>query len=241
MVARGDLGVEIGDAHLPAQQKRLIKMARSADRVVITATQMLESMIENPIPTRAEVFDVANAVLDGTDAVMLSAETAAGNFPKNAVQTMVDVCLEAEKNPLAKNSHHRLNEDFKYIEETIAMSAMYAANHIGAKAVATITESGQTALWCSRMSSNLPIFAMSDKEKTLQITTLYRGVYPCRVEKTSDNDWDKINTKVMESLLSFSEVGIQKGDVVVITKGMSKEEKGGTNTMKIVRVGAESY
>ena len=241
MVARGDLGVEIGDPLLPAEQKRLIKLARSSDRIVITATQMLESMIESPIPTRAEVFDVANAVLDGTDCVMLSAETAAGKFPERAVKIMDEVCLEAEKNPLAKKSHHRLDKNFDYIDETIAMSAMYAANHSGAKAVVTITESGQSSLWCSRMSSNLPIFAMSDKDKTLQKTTLYRGVYPCRVEKSSDNDWNKVNTNAIQNLSFFPKAEIKDNDLVVITKGMSKEGKGGTNTMKIVRVGSKSY
>ncbi|MDC0388816.1 pyruvate kinase, partial [Candidatus Thioglobus sp.] len=168
MVARGDLGVEIGDAQLPAQQKRLIQMARENDRIVITATQMLDSMIESPIPTRAEVFDVANAVLDGTDAVMLSAETAAGNFPENSVRTMAEVCLEAEKNRIAKESQHRLNESFEHVDETIAMSAMYAANHLGAKVVASLTQTGKTAMWMSRISSGISIYAMSDDIRTLR-------------------------------------------------------------------------
>jgi pyruvate kinase len=241
MVARGDLGVEIGDPLLPAQQKRLIKLARSNDKVVITATQMLESMIESPIPTRAEVFDVANAVLDGTDCVMLSAETAAGKFPANAVQTMVEVCLETEKNPTARRSHHRLHEDFEQIDEAIAMSAMYAANHCGAKAIATITESGKTALLASRISSNLPIFAMSDKEQTLQRATLYRGVYPCHIDKSLDKDWDEVNKHAVENIVSMNGNNINTGDLIVITKGMTKEDKGGTNTMKIVKVGSESY
>ena len=189
MVARGDLGVEIGDAQLPAQQKRLIQMARANDRIVITATQMLESMIENPIPTRAEIFDVANAVLDGTDAVMLSAETATGNFPENSVRTMAEVCLEAEKNPIAKESHHRLNESFEYVDETIAMSAMYAANHLGAKVVASLTQTGKTAMWMSRISSGISIYAMSDNIQTLRKVTLYRGVYPCGIDKDTGSDW----------------------------------------------------
>lgn len=237
MVARGDLGVEIGDARLPAEQKRLIKLARSADRIVITATQMLESMIENPIPTRAEVFDVANAVLDGTDAVMLSAETAAGSYPKNAVKTMAEVCLEAEKNPIAKVSHHRLNEHFTYIDETIAMSAMYAANHIGAKAIATLTESGKTALWMSRISSSIPIVAMSDKVETLQKTTLYRGVHPCFLQ--TGKDWDEINDAVISRL---KEGGfVSNNDTVVLTKGMYKNKTGGTNLIKILKVGDSEY
>jgi pyruvate kinase len=241
MVARGDLGVEIGDPLLPAQQKRLIKLARSNDKVVITATQMLESMIESPIPTRAEVFDVANAVLDGTDCIMLSAETAAGKFPANAVKTMVDVCLETEKNPTAKRSHHRLHEDFEAIDEAIAMSAMYAANHCGAKAIATITESGKTALLASRISSNLPIFAMSDKAPTLQKATLYRGTYPCHIDKSLDKDWDEVNKKAVENIVARFGDNIKQDDLIVITKGMSKEDKGGTNTMKIVKVGAGNY
>ena len=239
MVARGDLGVEIGDPQLPAQQKRLIKLARSNDRIVITATQMLESMISNPIPTRAEVFDVANAVLDGTDAVMLSAETAAGDYPENAVKTMHDVCVETEKNPIAKTSHHRLHENFAHIDETIAMSTMYAANHLGVKVVAALTESGKTALWMSRMSSNVSIYAMSDSTQTLRKVTLCRGVYPCGVEKSSASDWSQVNDIVVETLKNNKVV--EDGDLVVLTKGMYKDKSGGTNMMKILRVGDTDY
>lgn len=239
MVARGDLGVEIGDPQLPAQQKRLIKLARSNDRIVITATQMLESMISNPIPTRAEVFDVANAVLDGTDAVMLSAETAAGDYPENAVKTMHDVCVETEKNPIAKTSHHRLHENFAHIDETIAMSTMYAANHLGVKVVAALTESGKTALWMSRMSSNVSIYAMSDSTQTLRKVTLCRGVYPCGVEKSSASDWSQVNDIVVETLKDNKVV--EDGDLVVLTKGMYKDKSGGTNMMKILRVGDTDY
>ena len=239
MVARGDLGVEIGDPQLPAEQKRLIKLARSNDRIVITATQMLESMITNPIPTRAEVFDVANAVLDGTDAVMLSAETAAGDFPENAVRTMHDVCLEAEKNPIAKVSHHRLHEHFKHIDETIAMSTMYAANHLGVKVVASLTETGKSAMWMSRMSSNISIFAMSDNLQTLRKVTLYRGVYPCGIDKNSASDWSQVNETVIDTLIK-NEV-VEEGDLVVLTKGMYKDKSGGTNMMKILRVGDTNY
>ncbi len=239
MVARGDLGVEIGDPQLPAQQKRLIKLARSNDRIVITATQMLESMIANPIPTRAEVFDVANAVLDGTDAVMLSAETAVGGYPENAVKTMHDVCLETEKNPIAKTSHHRLHEHFEGIDETIAMSTMYAANHLGVSVVAALTQTGKTAMWMSRMSSNISIFAMSDKVETLRKVTLYRGVYPCDVEKTSADDWGQVNQIVIETLKKNKVV--EEQDLVVLTKGMYKNQSGGTNMMKILRVGDANY
>ncbi|CAC9583939.1 Pyruvate kinase (EC 2.7.1.40) [uncultured Gammaproteobacteria bacterium] len=239
MVARGDLGVEIGDAQLPAQQKRLIRMARSNDRIVITATQMLESMIENPIPTRAEVFDVANAVLDGTDAVMLSAETAAGSYPRNAVLTMAEVCEEAEKNPIAKVSHHRLNEKFSDIDETIAMSAMYAANHLGVKVVAALTETGKTAMWMSRISSDVSIYAMSDSVQTLRKVTLYRGVYPCGIDKDTGSDWSDVNQKVIDTLTKNGVV--KDGDLVVLTKGMYKDKSGGTNMMKILHVGDNEY
>jgi len=239
MVARGDLGVEIGDPQLPAQQKRLIQMARARNKVVITATQMLESMITNPIPTRAEVFDVANAVLDGTDAVMLSAETAAGEYPINAVKTMVEVCIEAEKNPTAAVSRHRLNEEFEDIDETIALSAMYAANHLGVKVVASLTESGKTALWMSRISSNIAIFAMSENDNTLSTVTLYRGVYPCSMGKQSASSWDKVNEAVVDALIK-NEV-VSDGDLVVLTKGMHKFSTGGTNLMKILRVGEGDY
>ena len=239
MVARGDLGVEIGDPQLPAQQKRLILLARANDRFVITATQMLESMITSPIPTRAEVFDVANAVLDGTDAVMLSAETAVGAHPIEAVKTMSDVCLETEKSPTAKVSHHRLHEHFEGIDETIAMSSMYAANHLGAKVVATLTQTGKTALWMSRISSNIAIFAMSDNYKTLKKVTIYRGVYPCYIDKTSADDWNHVNTHVIENLEDKSQV--EKGDIVIVTKGMHKDKSGGTNLMKILRVGDGNY
>ena len=239
MVARGDLGIEIGDPQLPAVQKKLIKLARSSDKVVITATQMLESMIANPIATRAEVFDVANAVLDGTDTVMLSAETAVGEYPVNAVKTMSDVCLEAEKSRRASLSRHRLHSNFEEIDYSIAMSAMYAANHIGAKVVAALTETGNTALVMSRISSNISIYAMSDSEKTLQKVTLYRGVYPCGVEKTSADDWYAINSHVVENLQNES--AVEEGDVVIITKGMHKDKSGGTNMIKIVRVGEGNY
>jgi pyruvate kinase len=240
MVARGDLGVEIGDAQLPAQQKRLIKMARSNDRIVITATQMLESMIENPIPTRAEVFDVANAVLDGTDAVMLSAETAAGAYPRNAVETMAEVCAEAEKNPIAKVSHHRLNEDFTSIIETIALSTMYAANHLGVKVIAALTQTGYTPMWMSRISSDVSIYAMSNNVATLRKVTLYRGVYPCTLEHIEDSDWGNVNKSVIDTLTKNNVV--QDGDLVVLTKGMHQDQSGGgTNMLKILRVGDNDY
>lgn len=239
MVARGDLGVEIGDAQLPAQQKRLIKLARSNDRIVITATQMLESMIESPTPTRAEVFDVANAVLDGTDAVMLSAETAVGSYPENAVKTMHEVCVEAEKDRIAKISHHRLDQEFSNIDETIAMCTMYGANHLGVKAIAALTQTGKTVMWMSRMSSNIPIYAISDNIQILRKVTLYRGVYPCAIEKNTNDGWSDINKNVIDTLIKNKVVG--RTDLVILTKGMHKDKSGGTNMMKILNVGDANY
>jgi pyruvate kinase len=234
MVARGDLGVEIGDAELPAIQKKLIRQARYANRIVITATQMMESMIENQIPTRAEVFDVANAVLDGTDAVMLSAETAAGKYPAMAVAAMDRVCRHAEKQRIARTSDHRINTEFKEIDEAVAMSAMYAANHLGAKAIAALTESGKTALWMSRISSGIPIYALTSHVETRRKVTLYRGVYPVSFEPISTNHAE-VNQEAIDELVRRGTV--RDGDLVVLTKGDLMGVLGGTNAMKIVRVG----
>ena len=178
MIARGDLGVEIGDAALPPVQKQLCTLARSRNRVVIIATQMMESMIENQIPTRAEVFDVANAVLDGTDAVMLSAETAVGKYPDKAITAMDRICREAEKQPQARVSTHRIEEEFERTDEAIAMAAMYTANHLNVKAIGALTESGSTPLWMSRISSDIPIYALTRQVETRRKVTLYRGVQP---------------------------------------------------------------
>ncbi|VFP77788.1 pyruvate kinase [Buchnera aphidicola] len=186
MIARGDLGVEIGDDKLIGIQKKLIKIARKLNRVVITATQMMESMIVNPFPTRAEVMDVANSVLDGTDAVMLSAETASGNFPNITVQTMSKICLGAEKLPDVNISKHRLNEKFNSISETISMSVMYAANHlINVSAVIIMFTSSKIALLTSRITSGLPIFYVSNHTKNLRLSSLYRGVVPIYLENYS--------------------------------------------------------
>ncbi|MEE8380024.1 MAG: pyruvate kinase, partial [Gammaproteobacteria bacterium] len=175
MIARGDLGVEIGDAALPPVQKELIRKAREMNRVVITATQMMESMIESQIPTRAEVFDVANAVFDGTDAVMLSAETAAGKYPAKAVEAMDRICRVAEKQRVTTRSDHRINSRFKKVDEAVALSTMYAANHLKVKAIAALTESGTTPLWMSRISSGIPIYALTNHVGTRRKVTLYRG------------------------------------------------------------------
>ncbi|MEJ1403098.1 MAG: pyruvate kinase [Candidatus Sedimenticola sp. (ex Thyasira tokunagai)] len=242
MVARGDLGVEIGDAELPAVQKRLIKRARSMNKVVITATQMMESMIEHPMPTRAEVFDVANAVLDGTDAVMLSAETAAGKYPVKAVASMRRVCLEAEKQSKVTQSHHRLNSVFGRVDESIAMASMYTANHLGVAAIAALTESGSTPQWMSRISSSIPIFALTEHVATRRKVTLLRGVYPIRFHFEEDDafgcDSQKANEVIIDDLLRRGLVC--KGDLMIITKGDLNGVEGGTNVMKILRVGEHS-
>lgn len=234
MVARGDLGVEIGDAELPAVQKMLISKARSQNCVVITATQMMQSMIESPIPTRAEVFDVANAVIDGTDAVMLSAETAAGKHPAKAVEAMVRVCTEAEKQAATRMSDHRLHSVFGRIDESIAMASMYTANHLGVKAIASLTESGSTAKWMSRISSGIPIYALTPHVATRRKVTLYRGVYPVSFDVTGYNS-QMANVEVVEELRRRG--AVRDGDLVIITKGDLSGKEGGTNVMKIVRVG----
>lgn len=235
MVARGDLGVEIGDAELPAVQKELIHTARSKNCVVITATQMMESMIQNPIPTRAEVFDVANAVLDGTDAVMLSAETAAGKYPVKAVEAMDRVCKEAEKQSKARKSDHRLHSVFGRIDEAIAMATMYTANHLGVAAIACLTESGSTPKWMSRISSGIPIYALSGRVPTRRRVTIFRGVYPVSFDLAPGVDSQQANVEVIEELQRRG--AVRDDDLVIITKGDLNGVSGGTNVMKIVRVG----
>ena len=234
MIARGDLGVEMGDANLPAIQKRIINLSRSMNCVVITATQMMESMRDNPIPTRAEVFDVANAVLDGTDAVMLSAETATGAYPALTVQSMSDICLSAEKEKRASKSSHRLNSTFSQIDEAIAMATMYTANHLKVRAIASLTESGSTALWMSRISSGIPIYALSRHESTNRKVNLYRGVFPIYFPTVHTNHAEA-NEEAIDLLKKRNVV--QDGDRVIITKGDLMGTGGGTNAMKIVEVG----
>lgn len=234
MVARGDLGVEIGDAHLPIMQKKLIKRAREKNCVVITATQMMETMIENTIPTRAEVFDVANAVMDGTDAVMLSGETAVGKHPAKVVEAMAAICIEAEQS--SKVSKHRIGIDFRRIDEGIAMSTMYAANHMNVKGIGALTESGSTALWMSRISSGIPIYAMTTHQKTCRKVAMYRGVYPVWI-KEAIVDSQQANRIIVEHLLEDDVV--EDEDLIIITRGdlMGAGSDGGTNQMKVVRVG----
>jgi len=232
MVARGDLGVEIGDAELPAVQKRLIHLARELNSVVITATQMMQSMIENPIPTRAEVFDVANAVLDGTDAVMLSAESSVGKNPAKVVEALDRICFEAEKH--VTRSGHRLDSVFGRVDEAIAMAAMYTANHLGVKAIAALTETGSTVKWMSRISSGIPIYAMTRIAETRRKIRLFRGVYPVAFDVASTNIHE-VNAEVVEELKRRGTV--TDGDLVIITKGDRSGVEGQTNILKIMRVG----
>ncbi len=233
MIARGDLGVEVGDAQLPALQKQMIKRSRQLNRVTITATQMMETMIDNAIPTRAEVFDVANAVMDGSDAVMLSGETATGKSPSLVIETMGRICHEAEKSRTSRESTHRIDESFTAIDETIAMSAMYAANHFDVKCIASLTESGNTALLMSRISSGIPIMALTPHASTRRKVTLFRGVYPFSVDYSGLDD-QGVREIIMERIKFF---GIAKqGDLVLLTHGETRGVLGGTNSMEIVKV-----
>ncbi|WP_018871795.1 pyruvate kinase [Thioalkalivibrio sp. ALJ16] len=234
MIARGDLGVEIGDAELPGVQKTLITRARTLNRLVITATQMMETMIQNPIPTRAEVFDVANAVLDGTDAVMLSGETATGRYPARVVTSMDRICEAAERQRAARQSDHRMDSTFGRVDEAIAMATMYTANHLDVAAIAALTESGATALWMSRISSGIPIYALTQHESTSRRMTLYRGVYPVIISPIPESH-ESLNREAVNLL--EAEGVVQDGGLVIITKGDLQGEHGGTNAMKIVRVG----
>lgn len=232
MVARGDLGVEIGDPELPAVQKMLIEKTRKANKIVLTATQMMESMITNPTPTRAEVFDIANAVLDGTDAVMLSAETASGAYPSRAIESMNRICVSAEKSKDIQRSKHRIDTEFKRTDEAIAMASMYTANHLEVKAIAALTESGSTPLWMSRISSSIPIYALSQNQSTRRRVTLYRGVCPIKFNPMQDEPI----CSVIELLVKQGVI-IDENDRIILTRGNSMGVGGITSTMSIVRAG----
>jgi pyruvate kinase len=233
MVARGDLAVEVGNATVPGLQKHMIKRARQMDKVVITATQMMESMIVNPVPTRAEVSDVANAVLDGTDAVMLSAETAAGKYPLETVVQMAAICEAAEKTDHDPLDDDFIGETFTRIDQAIAMGALFTAHHLKAKAIVALTESGSTALWMSRHSVRMPIFAVTSQLSSQRKMTLYRNVRPLLVDTSADRD-----TALAEAEADLKERGvIHKGDVYAITVGEPMGTPGGTNTLKIIRAG----
>ena len=239
MVARGDLGVEIGDENLVARQKTIIARSVAQNKAVITATQMMESMITSPLPTRAEVFDVANAVLDGTDAVMLSAETAVGEYPVATVEAMGRVIEGAESHPTASSSTHRLTQRFDRIDESIALGSMYIANHLDSIAgVVTLTESGYTPRLMSRIHSSLPIFALADVPRTQHVMALYRGVYTVPFN-FSDATRENINSKAVDVLVEHGVV--KAGDHVIITKGDYTKAHGGTNALKIVKVGEAVY
>jgi len=235
MVARGDLGVEVGDAAVPALQKKMIRMAREKNKLAITATQMMESMISSPIPTRAEVSDVANAVLDGTDAVMLSAETAAGQFPVETVQAMSRVCVEAEKEiETPAFAGKQVGSDILRVDEAIAKSAAFTALHLNVKAIAAMTQSGSTALWISRISTHVPIYALTPEVDTRRKVTLYRGVYPVNFKPDTD-DRDVLLSEAEDELRRRG--AVRNGDLILLTIGEPIGRSGGTNTMKIVRVG----
>ena len=232
MVARGDLAVEVGNAAVPALQKRMIRMARDMDRVVITATQMMESMITNAVPTRAEVSDVANAVLDGTDAVMLSAETAAGKYPVETVEAMASICVEAERFEEMKLERDFVDKSFTRIDHSIAMAALFTAHHLGCKAIVALTESGSTALWMSRHRVRMPIYALSPKESSVRRLTLYRNVRPVHMQYSSDRD----EALKQAEILLVKNHALTVGDSYAITCGEPMGAPGGTNMLKLMRV-----
>ena len=233
MVARGDLAVEVGNAAVPALQKRMIKMARELDKVSITATQMMESMIVNPVPTRAEVSDVANAVLDGTDAVMLSAETAAGKYPIETVEQMANIALEAERAEFVTLDTDFAGRQFGRIDQSIAMGALFTAHHLGCKAILALTESGSTALWMSRHRINVPIFGLTTQSVSQRKMALYRNVTPLLMPKFEDRD---AALAAAEKLLVERGV-LMPGDTYAITCGEPMGYPGGTNMLKVCRVG----
>jgi pyruvate kinase len=233
MVARGDLAVEVGNAAVPGLQKRMIRMARERNKLTITATQMMESMINAPIPTRAEVSDVANAVLDGTDAVMLSAETAAGKYPVETVDTMAQICVEAEKSDTVELDRDFLNRTFTRVDQSIAMATLFTAYHLKVKAIASLTDSGSTALWMSRHNCGCPIYALTPKVDSQRKMALYRNVRPLYLEQSADRD---SVLRAAEDLL-VAKGQVKDGDLIVLTIGEPMGKSGGTNTMKIVRVG----
>jgi pyruvate kinase len=238
MVARGDLGVEMGYAELTGLQKQIIRRTRRKNKIVITATQMMESMITHSMPTRAEVSDVANAVMDGTDAVMLSAETAVGEYPVAVISAVSEVCVGAEKYALARGrTSHRLDDRFEAVDEAIAMAVMYTANHLPVKAIIALTESGNTTLWMSRIRSDIPIYAFTPHDSTRRRVTLYRGVNPVPF-KMEHADLQQLYQDIFSTLLSRNLVGV--GDRVIFTKGDMEGVSGGTNAMKIVSVTAEA-
>jgi pyruvate kinase len=233
MVARGDLAVEVGNAAVPGLQKRMIRMARERNKLTITATQMMESMIHHAVPTRAEVSDVANAVLDGTDAVMLSAETASGKYPVETVEAMAQICAEAEKSVTVEFDRDFLNRTFTRIDQSIAMATLFTAYHLKVKAIAALTQSGSTSLWMSRHGCGCPIYALTPEIAAQRKMSLYRNVHPLYFEQGTDRD--AVLQSAEDLLLAKGQVLL--GDLIVLTVGEPMGKSGGTNTMKIVKVG----
>ena len=234
MVARGDLAIEVGDASVPALQKKMIRLGREQNKVAITATEMMESMVASPVPTRAEVSDVANAVLDGSDAVMLSAETASGDYPVEVIEAMDRICIEAEQSQALTLEQEFLNRVFTRVDQSIAMAALFTAYHLKVKAIAALTESGSTALWMSRMNCGVPIYALTSQTSTRYRTALFRDVYPLMV-KYVGHDREELLHEAEKVLVDCGVV--KEGDLIVLTIGEPIGMAGGTNTMKIVRVG----
>ncbi len=238
LIARGDLGVEIGDAELPGLQKLITSKSLEQNRVVITATQMMQSMVESPIPTRAEVLDVANSVFDGTDAVMLSAETAVGHHPHLVVEAMNRICLGAERHNEYRLDGSRLNVQFQRIDQAIAMAAMFMATHVSVQAIVALTESGSTAQWLSRVRSPVPIFALSPIRDSLRRMAMYRGVYPV----AHDAHGTDVEETLVEGVRLLLQQGhIKVGDRIIMTMGEHTASEGGTNSMRLVRVGEDGY
>ncbi len=234
MVARGDLAVEVGDAAVPALQKRMIRMGKELNKLTITATQMMESMIEAPVPTRAEVSDVANAVLDGTDAVMLSAETAAGRYPVETVEAMARVCDEADRAGSFALDQAFLNRRFTRVDQAIAMAALFTAAHMQVRAIVSLTQSGSTALWMSRLDAGVPIYALTSEEGSRRRMSLYREVHPI-VFNSQASDRESLLLEAEQQLAALGIV--QRGDLVLMTVGEPIGKSGGTNTLKMIRVG----
>lgn len=237
LVARGDLGVEIGDAELPGLQKKIISTSLKLNRVVITATQMLQSMIDNPVPTRAEVLDIANAVIDGSDAVMLSAETAVGQYPVKAVEAMHRICLGAERHLASSESKGKLNVRFERIDQAIAMAAMFTAQNVSVQAIISLTQSGSTAKWLSRVSSPVPIFALSPNQQSRRKMVLYKDVYPIEFKWEQGIGNSKIISQAIHCL--FTHGVLKTGQRVIFTMGERQGIKGGTNAMRLLQVSAD--
>ncbi|MCS5644010.1 MAG: pyruvate kinase, partial [Dehalococcoidia bacterium] len=234
MVARGDLAVEVGYAAMTSLQKRLIHLTRSRNKISITATQMLESMIQHLSPTRAEASDVANAVMDGTDAVMLSAETAAGKYPVRAVQVMSELCLGAEKHEIFLGApNYRLDDVFEYADEAIAMAVMYTANHLDVSAIVALTESGSTSRWMSRVRSNIPIYACTRHADTRRRVAIQRGVYPVPFHIVHADSFT-LHQTVFNTLIDRG--AVSPSDLLLLTKGEMEGISGGTNTMQILKI-----